>query len=52
MNDSSANNASLSDVVMPPSTTGRLRRYTLRAVLTGAGLAAVMGLSYLLSLMG
>ena len=51
MNDSRANNTKIADVEMLP-TTDRLRRYSLKAVLTVAGLATVIGLSYLLSLIG
>ena len=52
MNDSTAKNTSTADVETLPDTSSRLRRYTMRAVLTVVGIAAVMGVSYLLSLMG
>ena len=52
MNNSSVNDASIADVETLPPSASRLHRYTLRTALTAAGLTAVMGLSYLLSLMG
>jgi small-conductance mechanosensitive channel len=50
MDDSSANNEPIAESETLP--TSRLRRYATRAALTAAGLAAVIGISYLLSLMG